>query len=143
MHTAPRESPVSNPYEPLEALARQLRLLLDRAQITPRRLAAGPDVPYSLQMLYRVLAGHLLPPVPLVELTARRCDGTEAALRHLHGRAVRAAEAAAGAAAEAAEAAEGAAADAGGHPSPGRSGHGRPPARHARPVRQGRSVWHG
>src|SRR5262245_45914981 len=56
-------------------LAQRLRLLLDRADLTPRQLAAEHDLPYRKEQLYRFFSGELLPPTSLIQLVAQQCGG--------------------------------------------------------------------
>lgn len=85
------EAAPSAPADAVADLAQQLRLLLDREGLTPRQLAAAPDVPYSTAMLYRFLTGESLPPPLLIDLITRTC-GDSAGLRQAYKRARRAAD---------------------------------------------------
>lgn len=67
--------------DPSSELSRQLRFLIDREGLTPRQLAAEPDVPYTPAMLYRFFTGQELPPRQLIEVVARRCGGDLEKLR--------------------------------------------------------------
>lgn len=62
-------------------LAQHLRLLLARADLTPRQLAAEHDLPYRMGKLYRFFSGELLPPPLLINVVARHCLNPQ----ELHG----------------------------------------------------------
>ncbi|HEY7489014.1 MAG TPA: carbohydrate binding domain-containing protein [Streptosporangiaceae bacterium] len=69
-------------------LAGQLRLLMDRAGLSPRQLAADGNVPYDVTALQRFLSGRVLPPRQLVEVIAARCGGDREQLLSTLDRAV-------------------------------------------------------
>lgn len=71
MPTAPWETPRSD--DELVALAQQIRLLLDRAGMTPRQFAEKPDVPYTSKEVYQFLSGTTLPPSLFIDLVSRDC----------------------------------------------------------------------
>jgi len=74
-------------------LAMQLRLLVDRAGLTARQLAADDQVPHNVTTLRRFLSGRELPPRHLVEVIADRCGGDREQLLSTLARAVTAREA--------------------------------------------------
>lgn len=88
-------------WEPLPAevmgaardLATQLRLLVDRAGLPLRQLAADDDVPHTVPELRRFFSGRVLPPRELVEVIADRCGGDRRLLLSTLDRAVVAREA--------------------------------------------------
>jgi hypothetical protein len=71
----------------------QLRLLMDRAGVSLRQLAAADNVPYSVMSLRRFLSGKVLPPGQLIEVIADRCDGDREQLLSTLDRAVAAKDA--------------------------------------------------
>jgi hypothetical protein len=74
-------------------LATRLRLLVDRAGLTLRQLAADDRVPHDVATLRRFFSGRELPPRELIEVIIERCGGDREQLLSTLDRATAAREA--------------------------------------------------